>query len=490
MNLAAGPLRALVVKSMAWYGATRLWGQIVSWVVTVLLARLLVPHDYGLFAMVLSVLSILELLQEFGLGTALIQRQDLTRQQVNAVFWVVAAASVLLAGATFVASDLIGRTYGEPELAWPLRLLCLSFVLNSMGVVPSSLLTKAINLRQRSLAEAFGTTASALVVLVLAFLGYGVTALVIGYLARAVLMNLLLSCFAGWLPGIDVDLDGLWRLLTFGVRIAGTHLVGAATTATVIFILAKLLSATAVGLYAMAQSLSDAPSRLSTAIINQVSLPLFSKIQDDRVLLAAAFLKISRYLALVAVPAQIGLALVAPDLVPVLLSSQWEPLTRPFQILCLESCLVLSTLTCSPLLLARGRANLLFNQSLLSFVGVTAAALVGAPFGLVGVMLARLIIMISLRLLLLIPALSELELSPTAYARTLAPSLYAATLMSAAVYLVRYGWPLQNSRLELLVLSITTGAVTYVASVLWFDRTLRADLRAIARDVAAPTIRP
>src|SRR4029077_16823976 len=72
-------LRTLAVKSAAWYGATRLWGQLISWAVTVLLARMLAPEDYGLYAIALSVLAMVELLQEFGLGTALIQRQDLTR---------------------------------------------------------------------------------------------------------------------------------------------------------------------------------------------------------------------------------------------------------------------------------------------------------------------------------------------------------------------------------------------------------------------------
>jgi hypothetical protein len=158
-------------------------------------------------------------------------------------------------------------------------------------------------------------------------------------------------------------------------------------------------------------------------------------------------------------------------------------LIRPFQVLCLESSVILSTLTCSPLLLARGRANLLFNQAVLAFVGATAATLVGAPFGLVGVMIARLIILIPLRLLLLVLALRELELSPLVYARSLAAPLYAATVVSAAVYLVWCGWPLQSSHVELLVVTVVTGAVTYLASVIWFDRTLIADVRTMARDL-------
>ncbi len=482
-NPGAPSIRALAVNSAAWYGATRLWGQLISWAVTILLARLLAPHDYGLFAIALSVLALLELLQEFGLGTALIQRQDLTPQQVNAVFWVIASTSLLLTAATFAASGMISRAYGEPALTWPLRLLCLTFLLNSVGTVPYSLLTKAINLRRRSLAEAFATTASALVALALGYLGYGVGALVIGHLVRAIVLNSALSVFAGWVPALDVDFARMRGLLTFGVGVAGTHITGTAMTAVSTFILARLLSGTAVGLYVMAQSLTEAPNRLSAAIINQVSLPVFSKLQHDQQNLSAYFLKISKYLAVVSLPVQIGLALVGPDLIPLLLSPKWDPLILPFQILCLESAVVVSTLTCSPLLLARGRASLLFNRAVLTFVCVAGAILIGAPFGLVGVMVARVIVIIPLRFTLLLPALREVELSLASYLRSIASPLWAVALMTAVVELLQHGWPTHGGRLELLVLSIVAGAATYTLALLLRDRALGTEIRIVAREL-------
>ncbi len=482
-NRGTPSLRMLAVKAAAWYGATRLWGQLVSWAVTILLARLLVPHDYGLFAITLSVLALVELLQEFGLGTALIQRQDVTRQQINAVFWIVALTSLLLTAATFVASGTISQIYGEPSLVWPLRLLCMTFLLNSLGVVPYSLLTKAINLRQRSLAEAYGNTASALVALTLAYLGYGVGALVTGHLVRAVVLNVSLSFFAGWLPDVHVDFAGTRGLLTFGVGIAGSHVVGTATTATTTFLIARLLTGTAVGLYAMAQGLTEAPTRLTAAILNQVSLPIFSKLQNDPVLLSAYFLKISKYLVMLSLPMQIGLALVAPDLIPLLLSSKWEAVTFPFQVLCLESSVLLFTLTCSPLLTARGRAGLLFKVAVFWYAGLTAATVAGVPFGLAGVMIARLTIIAPIRLFMLIAALRELELSPAVYLRRLASPLCAVALMVLAVGLLQRSRPLHANPLELLVSSIAVGAITYVLALLLLDRTLVTELRMLARDL-------
>jgi O-antigen/teichoic acid export membrane protein len=482
MTRPALPLLATqAVKSAAWYGATRLWGQLLSWGVTILLARLLVPADYGLFAIALSVLGVLELLQEFGLGTAIVQRQTLTRQQINAVFWVVAATSLLLTGATFLAAGVIGHIYADPRLGGTLRVLCLTFLLNSLGMVPYSLLTKAVDLRRRSLAEALGAAASALVALTLAYLGYGVWALVLGHLARAVVLNTALYLLSKWLPGLDVAFDEMGAILAFGLRIAGSHLTGSSAGALSTFILARFLGGTAVGLYSMAQSLTEAPHRLSTAIINQVSLPVFSKLQHDHRLLSAYFLKISKYLAVVSFPLQAGLILVAPDLVPVLLSPKWEAMVVPFQIFCLESVVILSTLTCSPLLTARGRAELLFNRSFLGFVWLAGSALIGAPYGLVGVATARLITIIPIRLTLLFPTLAELGLSLPAYVRGLGSPLGASAIMTGVVLVARHMWTLPGGHLESLVMSVTAGAATYSAALFLLDRSFASEITSVAR---------
>ena len=476
-------IRTLAMKSAAWYGATRLWGQVISWIVTLLLARLLLPQDYGLFAMALSVLTLLELLQEFGLGTALVQRQNLTREQINSVFWVVASASVVLTGGTFLAAGAISEVYGEPALAWPLRVLSLTFLLNNLGMVPYSLLTKAINLRHRSIAEACATTTSALVALTLAWMGWGVGALVLGHLARSVVGCVLLTVFAGWWPGLSVSREGLSSLFGFGLKMAGSHLVGAGSGAAGTFIMARMLSSAAVGLYSMAESLTDAPNRLSTAVVNQVSLPVFAKLQDDRESLAAHFLKISKVLAIISLPTQIGLALVAPDLIPLLLSPNWSAMTVPFQILCLQSTMVLSTLTCSPLLTARGRATLLFGLSVASFACFVGGVLVGSLFGLVGIALARLITTFPLRGVMLLRTLDELQLSLGTFLRALMAPFCATAAMAAVVLAVQYAAAQPDHRLEHLVLSIGAGAVTYVASLLLLDRTLVPDLKIMLRDL-------
>ena len=481
------PIRTLAVKSAAWYGATRLWGQAVSWAVTVLLARLLMPADYGLFAIALSVLAMLELLQEFGLGTAIVQRQDLVRSQINAVFWIVSITSLFLTVGTFLVAGPISHFYAEPRLIWTLRFLSLTFFLNSLGMVPYNLLTKALDLRRRSLAEAFGAATSALVAFSLAWLGYGVWALVCGHLARALVLNSAMAYFAGWLPGLEVSFKGMRSVIGFGLRIAATHLVGTFSPSTTTFILARLLGTASVGLFTMAQSLAEGPHRISTGIINQLSLPMFSKVQGDTPLLTSYYLKISKYLAVVSLPIQAGLVLVAADLVPVLLSSTWQRMVVPFQLFCLEGSVVTLTLTTSPLLVARNRTEVLLRGSILALISLAVAAAIGSPFGLVGVAAARLIMMVPVRLAIVLPGFREIGMRASVFVLNLLPALAATGVMAAVVLLVQHSMPDSLGHLERLLYGVAAGAVSYPAAVLLFDRTLGRELKAGVQELLSTT---
>jgi O-antigen/teichoic acid export membrane protein len=487
MTPAIPSLRTVAAKSAAWYGATRVWAQLTSWAITVVLARWLTPQDYGLFAIALSVLTVLELLQEFGLGTAIIQRQDLIRRQLNGVFWVVTGTSVVLTLGVVILAEGIGNLYGEARLTWVLRLLALTFLLNSLGTVPYSLLTKALDLRRRSVAEAGGITASALTAVSLAYLGYGVWALVWGHVARAVVLNGLLSRFAGWRPGLDSTTSGLAGILAFGLRISGGQMVGSASLVLNTGILARLLGATSVGLYAMGQSIAEGPHRVTTAIINQLSLPIFSRFQSDPAALRHYYLQISRYLAVVSLPVQIGLALVAAELVAVLLSDTWKEIVWPLRLFCIEGVLVVSTLSCSPLLTARGRAALLLNRSVLSMLIMSAATVAGAQFGLVGVGVARIVAVLPLRLTLLFPALQELDLRLGEYVGVMQSCFWATGIMAGVVILAHHVLPFPAGSVGMLAGKVCVGAVAYGLAVVALDRSLGAEIVTITRDVVSPS---
>jgi O-antigen/teichoic acid export membrane protein len=273
-------------------------------------------------------------------------------------------------------------------------------------------------------------------------------------------------------------------VLTFGIRIAGMHLVGSASAALTAMILGRVLGGAALGLYAMGLSLAEAPHRISTAVINQISLPVFSRLQQEPEELAHYFLKISKYLALIALPTQIGLVLVASDLVPLLLSPRWEAVTVPFQIMCAESALLIATLAASPMMTALGRAGFLLGRSVLSVTVLAAATLLGSPFGLVGAVTARFVAVVPVRAILLLPCLREIGVPFRTYLRAMSSALVATAAMVAVVLVVRQLLSGAGS-VERLAVSATIGALVYSGALLFLDRGLVSEVSTIGRELVS-----
>jgi PST family polysaccharide transporter len=474
-----------MVTSAAWYAGTRAWMGLVQWAVGILLARLLLPQDYGLFAMALSVIAVLELLQNLGLGTAIIQRQDLTPRHLNAVFWIMLGVSLAIAVVAVGGSVLAAHVYGEPRLIWMVRLLALSFVLDAVGLVPYNLLTKEIEFRGRSLAEALATVVSAVTALVCAYLGFAFWALVIAHLARSVVRNAGMLMAARWWPGLDVTFTGMRSVVGFGLRIAGAQVIYTLSGATQTAILGRLLGAVDLGYYSMASSLGkrNPLHKVSTSVINQLSLPVFSKIQTDDVQLRRHFLKVSKYLAALAMPMQLGMALVALDLVLLLLTDKWLPIVTFVQIFAVGGILDIMPLPSTPLLTARGKSQLVVKVATVNAISMTLVYLIGVRWGLMGVAAGWLVGHSMVRSFLLYLSLREIGLSVGRYLETLYSPILASLAMVGVMLSLRGFIPGAAGSVEHLLVTVAVGAVSYAIVLLLLDRGFWMELGGIVREL-------
>jgi O-antigen/teichoic acid export membrane protein len=458
----------------------------VSWGVTIILARLLSPQEYGLFAMALSVIAFLDLLQQFGLGSAIVQRQDVSPAQLNAAFWMLAGAGSTVVVVAFLAAGAAAQFYGEPRLLWLVRILALNFLVTALGTVPYSLLTKEIDFRRRSLAEACGVIAGAVSSLSLAYLGYGVWALVLGNLARALTQNTGMLILSGWLPGMPASPRGIRDILTFGVRMGGANALNTLTSAASFAIVGRTLGVEALGLYEMADTLgtTNPLHRLSSAVVQQLSLPLFSKLQRDPNQLRTHFLKASKYLAVFALPTQVGMLLVAADLVVVLLSAKWLPMVNLMRAFCAGGILFILPLPSATLLAARGKAEVVLRSTGMYTAIMLAALFLGSRFGLGGVAISWLTAFSLSRLYLLRLSLSEVGIRPSEYVANMSSPLLATAAMGLCVWLVqRLAAPGTDAVLERLLFEVGIGVVVYLALLFVLDRDFGAEVSGLAREV-------
>lgn len=476
-------LKTRAVNATLWYAITRLWNQALSWGVTLILARLLVPEDYGLFAMAQAVVMFFELFQEFGLGVAIVQRQHLTGQQLNTIFWLVMATSVALASVVCLSAGLAAALYGEPRLVRLIQCMSVTFVLHALGVVPYSLLTKEINFRLRSLADTWGIVVSSGIAVALAYHGLGFWALIGGQLARAVVRNSVLFLWCGWRPRLEFAWLQTRDLLHFGLRVTGATTITTLSNIINRTIVGRFLGGHALGLYTMATTLgTDNPiHRLSTAVLNQLSLPVFSRLQQDAAQLRRSFLKMTKYLAVIALPAQIGTALVAADLVHVLLSDKWHAIVSLVQLFAVGGILMVVTLPASPLLTARDKAQKVFRFSCSSALVMLAAFLIGTQFGLHGAALAWLVSFPLRRCYLVWLSLQEINLSLRQYLANIKPALLSTGVMVVAILLTRSAFFTPADALVRLSCEVILGAVSYTVTLLLIDKQLGSEAREITR---------
>ena len=472
-------LKTQAIKSTGWLLTFRLGSQLISWVVSIVIARFLTPSDYGLFAMALTVVASIELLRELGLGTAIIQRQDLTAEHLNTIFWIVGAMSAALVAALWFGADAASAFYAEPRLTWVLRILGVTFLLNVVGFIPYSLLTKEIDFRRRSISAMVAVVASAIVALSLAYLGYGVWALIIGQLANAAIFNAALVLAARWLPGFQLSFRNIGDIMKFGLRLAAVGAIGMFAPIANRAIVGRFLGGAGLGLFTMAETLAEAPHRISSAAIHQLSLPIFAKLQREEAELRKYFLTITKYLALAALPLQIGMALVASDLVVVLLTAKWSSMVALFQIFCVGNLFYILTLPPYPLLAARGKASTLLKFNAAAALASVAAILLGTRFGLLTVGIAWLVAFVAFKIVLLQLALRELAVRPRTFIQGILPPFIAAAAMSAALLTARHFGVTGGAPLQRLVFEVILGAAVYVAMLLLVDRRLIGEVKSI-----------
>jgi teichuronic acid exporter len=477
-------LKTKAIKSTVWYIGTRVWMQALSWGVTLILARILAPEDYGLFAMAFTVITFIELFQEFGLGVSIIQRRNLSKEQINAIFWLICGVTLVIATLVFFTSEFVAGFYQEPRLTWIVRMLSLTFLFNSLGVVPYSLLTKEIDFRHRSLAEAYGAVTYAGISLSAAYGGHGVWALVFGQLMKAAVRNLAMFVSSRWLPRFEVNLGGMKDILKFSLRMAGSSAMGSLCESLSNGIVGRLLGGYDLGLYSMATSLSknNPLHKLSTGVINQLSLPIFSNLQHDPESLRKYFLQITRCLAVISLPMQVGLALIAHDVVLLLLSEKWLPIVELVQIFALAGVFHILTLPSGPLLTARGRADIMFRFTFVYSLVIIGAHLIGTRWGLKGVATAWAISFVPLRLFSLFLSTGEIELSTKAYCLNLFPAGLATAAMAITVMVSQSVISVRWVLLERLLTDVALGAGTYIIVLVLIDRDLVAQLRMMTRE--------
>jgi O-antigen/teichoic acid export membrane protein len=478
-------LRRKAVRGGLVLVATRLLTQVCLWSVTLVVARLLRPYDYGLMTTGLLFVTLADLLSEAGLGKALVQKKTLEPADIAEAFTLNLLLAVGLYGLLFALAGPASLWLNTPEFTDFLRVLGLLLLLMPFRATPLALLDRELHMGRQSLVHVLAAVVQSGMVLGLALAGLGYWALAVGALASRLIEVAALTRLAHWQPRLRLPGARARGLLAFGIHVSLGSLLWFVYSNSDYAIVGRLAGAEALGYYALAFQLISLPVQKLTANVNQVAYPVFCRLQHDRPRLRDWYLRLTVLLGFFGMPALAGMILVAEDAFAVVLGDRWLPAVLPFQLLGGAGMLMIFSHSLPPLLNAVGRPDVNLKYTLvctLVFPACFVAA--GLQYGLVGICLAWLLVYPVLVTGLLWCTRALTGVGPLALLRAQLPVLGAVAFMAVAVLLVQWALTGVEHAGARLAATVAVGAVAYSGWMLVAGRhTVLADLRALWREL-------
>jgi O-antigen/teichoic acid export membrane protein len=475
----APSLRARVAHSMFWITWSRGALQLLTFATTLLVARILVPADYGVMALAGFWTGMASMLAEMGLGSAIIQFRDLDRREIDTCFWITVTLAVACSAVLSLAAPAIARWFAAPALAEILPVLSLVLPLTACRVVSDSLLRKRLALDRVSQAEILGSLASLPATFGCAVAGMGVWALVVGALLNPAVRTIATFAFAPWWPRFRLGGDRVNEVLSFSLATLGIKVMWALREWGNTLAIGKVTGqVTTVGLYSMAEEIALLPGSKISTVVNMLSAPIMAELQKDIDAMRTAFYRAVRLTAAIALPVSAGMALVAEELVVVLLGPKWLPAVPVLRLLCLYAAVRAIDVLLPPVLFARRRERFLFWYCAALLILAPAAAVLGALWnGAMGTVLFATPVYCAVMAFMAKEALAEIKADIWELWWSLWPILAATALMAAVVLLLRQVASVERPDaplVRLLILS-ATGAIAYGAALLAFGSPVIGD---------------
>jgi O-antigen/teichoic acid export membrane protein len=452
-------LKNKTLHALFWSFFERIGQQGVQFIISIILARLLLPEQFGLIAMLTIFMAIAQSFINSGFGQALIQKQDATHIDECSIFYFNILVGFFAAGLLCLAAPWIAGFYNQPLLVPLTYALSLNLIINAFGLVQITLLTKHIDFKTQLKVSVIATVISGTIGVTMAFNGFGVWSLVAQSLSGNLFRTALLWLFNTWRPSLVFSFVSLRGMFAFGSKLLCAKLIATIFNNIYLIVIGKMFSATDLGFYSRAKGLQQLPVDNISGIVSRVSFPVFSSVQDDKPRLKRGVRKALLMLAMVNFPLMIGLAVVARPLVMVLLTEKWAPCIPYLQLLCVVGILYPVHVINLNVLTAQGRSDLFFRLEILKKILIVIAISVTYRWGIIAMIYGQIVTSCLGYFLNTYYTGKMLDYPITEQIQDLIPSLALAGIMGLGVYALKYAHI--ANQLALLSAQIMTGIVLY-----------------------------
>jgi PST family polysaccharide transporter len=441
--------------------------QILGFGISIIIARILMPKDFGIMAIVMMLIGYSNLLTNFGLGEAVIQKNIRDKKTINTIFTFDLSISILLAIMFYTSAEFIADYFNTPEVKAVVKTMSVIFILTSFNVLPLAILRRDLDFKAVSILEMGKLVLMSVVTLILAINQYGYWALVYGQIIAISIFTIALCIKAGWVPRLyynhssfrDVYNFGVWTFIRAQLVFFGQHFDR--------FIVGKWFGAMNLGFYDKAITLSRTPYESITKNINSVMYSSFSALKKEKEKIKSQYAKSMLIISYINIPMYLGLYFVAPYFVSSLLGDKWEPMTIPFQIVLLGYLLTSYTGLQSSLNVGIGKYREFTIRLLYSLILFIVSCIILLPYGVIGVAISFFIYCLAQNILSISLTIKNIGISWINVVAIVFPAFVPTVFMSIILYFISLFYLKEHTVVNMIYL-IAIGITSY-GSYVFFD---------------------
>lgn len=457
--MAEQSLKDKTVKGVGWSAIDNIAGHGVSFIVSVVLARIMTPEHYGLIGIIAIFTAVCQTLINAGFTTALIRKKDATEDDYNTVFIVNLGMSILLYAIIFFCAPFIADFFHNEELIPLTRVSSLSMIIGALAMVQQTRLTKRIDFKSQTKITLIASVSSGIVGIAMALLGFGVWALVAQTLTSQMIRTTLLWVVNKWIPSLRFSSNSFHELFGFGWKMMASGILDTIWKELYQVIVGRFYSPSTLGQYTRAKGFSQIFSINLTYIIQRVTYPVLSNIQDDKERMMQAYRKMIKITMFITTISMFFLGAISEPLLYCLIGPKWHEASVYLPLICLNGVLYPLHAINLNMLKVQGRSDLFLGLEIIKKVIALGPLFVGAIIGIIPMLYTSIVVGVISYFLNSYYSGRLLGYSSWMQIKDISPSFGLATILSILVYFIKY---LPMSEWIILPLQIFIGVIAFL----------------------------
>ncbi len=452
-------IKSKSTDAVIWSAIDKFGQQGIQFITGLIVARLLFPSDYGLIGMLSIFLAIPDVLISSGFNSALIQKKSANDTDYSTVFYFNIVTAVLLYIILYLSAPLIAAFFDQPQLVLLTRVLGLTMIISSFAIIQRTILTKKLDLKTQTKISVSSMIPSGIIGILFAYYGYGVWAIVFQSLSRRFLTSLFFWLFNKWRPKLEFSMQSLKSLFAFGSNMLFASLINTVFARLYLIVIGKVFSAASLGYYTRADQFRMIPVGAISSIIERVSFPIFSTLQDDTRLLLKGYRKTVKMAAFINFPAMLGLIVISEPFIRLVLTEKWMPAVPYLRIMCISGLTIpLQSLALS-VIMAKGHSGLFLKLDIIKKILLVLTVFITYRWGVMAIVSGSAVLSFVFYYINFYYTGKKLNFSLAKQLLDLLPYFVVGLIMAALMYISGYFFP--NSDILKLLVQFFTGIIVY-----------------------------